>query len=121
MIARETKENLDMLGVHYVEEENILSHLPSLWVPDSEIELLNSANVAYMRTPQILTHHLSYVLKRYSSEFLGIQECKFLLENMEQDYPEIIKEVQRVLPIQKITDIFQRLVQEEISIRNLIT
>ncbi len=119
VIARENKENLEMLGVHYIEEENILPHLPSLWVPHNEIELLNGANIAYMRTPQILTHHLSYILKRYSSEFLGIQECKFLLENMEQDYPEIIKEVQRVLPIQKITDIFQRLVQEEISIRNL--
>ena len=40
---------------------------------------------------------------------------------MEQNFPEIIKEVQRVLPIQKITEIFQRLVQEEISIRNLKT
>ena len=82
---------------------------------------LDNANVAYMRTPQILTHHLSYVLKRYASDFLGIQECKFLMENMEQNYPEIIKEVQRVLPIQKITEIFQRLVQEEISIRDLKT
>ena len=74
-----------------------------------------------MRAPQILTHHLSYVLKRYAGDFLGIQECKFLMENMEQNFPEIIKEVQRVLPIQKITEIFQRLVQEEISIRNLKT
>jgi type III secretion protein V len=38
---------------------------------------------------------------------------------MEKEFPEIVREVQRVLPIQKITDIFQRLIQEEISIRNL--
>lgn len=121
VIVRETKENLDMLGVHFTEDEPFLPHIPAIWAPDEEIELLNNANIAYMRVPQILTHHLSYILKRYASEFLGIQECKFLLENMEQDFPEIIKEVQRVLPIQKITDIFQRLVQEEISIRNLKT
>lgn len=119
VIARETKENLEMLGVHVVEEASNIPHILPLWVPNSEVSILDDANVAYMRTPQILTHHLSYILKRYASDFLGIQECKFLMENMEQDFPEIVKEVQRVLPIQKITEIFQRLVQEEISIRNL--
>ncbi len=121
VIARETKENLEILNVHLTEEEPFLPYIPSLWVKNDDIPLLDNANVAYMRTPQILTHHLSYVLKRYASDFLGIQECKFLMENMEQNYPEIIKEVQRVLPIQKITEIFQRLVQEEISIRDLKT
>lgn len=121
VIARETKENLEILNVHLMEEAQFLPYIPSLWVKNDDIPLLDNANVAYMRTPQILTHHLSYVLKRYAGDFLGIQECKFLMENMEQNYPEIIKEVQRVLPIQKITEIFQRLVQEEISIRNLKT
>ena len=121
VIARETKENLEILNVHLTEEEPFLPYIPSLWVKNDDIPLLDNANVAYMRTPQILTHHLSYILKRYASDFLGIQECKFLMENMEQNFPEIIKEVQRVLPIQKITEIFQRLVQEEISIRDLKT
>ena len=121
VIARETKENLEILNVRLTEEEPFLPYIPSLWVKNDDIPLLDNANVAYMRTPQILTHHLSYVLKRYAGDFLGIQECKFLMENMEQSYPEIIKEVQRVLPIQKITEIFQRLVQEEISIRDLKT
>lgn len=119
VIARESKENLEMLGVHVIEEDSNIPHILPLWVSNEEVSMLDDANVAYMRTPQILTHHLSYVLKRYASDFLGIQECKFLMENMEQDFPEIVKEVQRVLPIQKITEIFQRLVQEEISIRNL--
>ncbi|MDR0647353.1 MAG: type III secretion system export apparatus subunit SctV [Puniceicoccales bacterium] len=119
VLVRESKENLDILGINIVEAENFLPNIPTLWAAASDIEILNTANVAYMRTPQILTYHLSFILKKYAGEFLGIQECKFLLENMEQDFPEIVREVQRVLPIQKITDIFQRLVQEEISIRNL--
>ncbi len=121
VIVRESKENLEMLGVRFIEDESPLPNIQALWVPNEDINLLDSSNIAYMKTPQILTFHLSYILKRYASEFLGIQECKFLIENMEQDFPEIIKEVQRVLPIQKITEIFQRLVQEEISIRNLKT
>ena len=38
---------------------------------------------------------------------------------MEKEAPELVKEVQRVLPLQKITDVLQRLVQEGICIRDL--
>ena len=38
---------------------------------------------------------------------------------MEKEAPELVKEVQRVLPLQKITDVLQRLVQEGISVRDL--
>jgi type III secretion protein V len=119
VMARDTEKNLEMLGISFVVEADFLPNIHSLWIPNEEIAILDQANISYMKTPQILTYHLSFLLKKYASEFLGIQECKFLLENMEKDFPEIVREVQRVLPIQKITDIFQRLVQEEISIRNL--
>jgi type III secretion protein V len=70
-------------------------------------------------SPHILTHHLAFVLKKYASDFLGLQETKYLLEQMEPRFGEIVREVQRVLPIHKLTEVLQRLVQEEISIRNL--
>jgi type III secretion protein V len=38
---------------------------------------------------------------------------------MEEKYSELTKEVQRALPLQKITDVLRRLVSEGISIRNL--
>lgn len=119
VLVRESKDNLDMLGIEVQEGEKFLPNIPALWTHEKNIEQLTNANIVYMRTPQIVTYHLSFILKKYAGEFLGIQECKFLLENMEQDFPEIVREVQRVLPTQKITDIFQRLVQEDISIRNL--
>ena len=72
-----------------------------------------------MKSSQIFTYHLSFILKKYASEFLGLQETSFLLENMEKLFPELVREVQRILPIQKISEVLQRLIQEEISIRNL--
>jgi type III secretion protein V len=41
------------------------------------------------------------------------------LTETESRFPELAKEVQRVLPIYKIAEILQRLVNEEISIRNI--
>jgi type III secretion protein V len=40
---------------------------------------------------------------------------------MEERFPDLVKEVQRVMAIQKIAEILQRLVSEEVSIRNLRT
>lgn len=42
-----------------------------------------------------------------------------MVTEVESEFPELAKEVQRVLPIHKIAEIFQRLVSEEISIRNI--
>jgi type III secretion protein V len=38
---------------------------------------------------------------------------------MEARFPDLVKEATRVLPIQKIAEILQRLVSEDISVRNL--
>ena len=44
-----------------------------------------------------------------------------MLEFMERSFPDLIKEVTRLIPLQKLTEIFRRLVQEQISIKDLRT
>jgi type III secretion protein V len=61
------------------------------------------------------------VLKEHANEFIGLQETKYLLEKMQEKYPDLVLELQRILPISQITDVLQRLVDEGISIRNLKT
>jgi type III secretion protein V len=46
-------------------------------------------------------------------------ETRLVITEVESEFPELAKEVQRVLPVHKIAEIFQRLVSEEISIRNI--
>lgn len=64
---------------------------------------------------------LIFVLKEYAADFIGIQETRYLLEKMESHYSELVKEVQRLLPLYRITEVLQRLVSENISIRNMRT
>ncbi|KHN56673.1 EscV/YscV/HrcV family type III secretion system export apparatus protein [Aeromonas hydrophila] len=52
-------------------------------------------------------------------EFFGIQEAKMLLDDLEKKYPELLKECYRNNTVQRITEVFQRLLQERISIRNM--
>ncbi|MGL5799418.1 MAG: EscV/YscV/HrcV family type III secretion system export apparatus protein [Plesiomonas sp.] len=64
---------------------------------------------------------LRRILVRYSAEFIGVQETHYLMDAMEKDYGELIKELQRQIQVSKVADILQRLVNEEVSIRDLRT
>jgi type III secretion protein V len=119
VIARENPRNLEALQIPFEEDKKFLPNIPTLWVPASLKDTLEKASIPVMDASRILTHHLAFVLKKYSADFLGIQETKFLLSSMEARFPDLVKEATRVLPIQKIAEILQRLVSEEISVRNL--
>ncbi len=119
VLVREQADNLAMMGFSYTASDNFLPGLPCLWVNESQLPLLQKAHMQCLQSSEVLAHHLSYVLKRNASDFLGIQETRFLLSNMEQRFGELVREVQRVLPVQRIAEVLQRLVQEQISVRNL--
>ncbi len=75
--------------------------------------------VKTMTAWKLLEDDVSYVLARNASYFLGIQETRRLLASVEVDYRDLLREVQRVAPVQRIADVLRRLLDEGISIRNL--
>lgn len=119
LLARENPRNLDALGVAYEEDRNFLPGVPTVWVAAPLKATLEQAGIPVMDASRILTYHLAFVLKKYSADFLGIQETKFLMTSMESRFPDLVKEATRVMPVQKIAEILQRLVSEEVSVRNL--
>jgi len=121
LLVRENTQNLDALQIPYETDRKFLPNIPTLWVSADLKEPLSKAGIAFMDPSQVLTYHLAFVLKKYSADFIGIQETKFLLSAMESRFPDLVKEATRVLPVQKIAEILQRLVSEDISVRNLRT
>jgi len=121
LFVREQPENLKALQIASETDRKFLPNLPTIWVADGMRETLARAGVPFMDPSQVLTYHLAFILKKYAADFIGIQETRFLMAAMEARFPDLVKEAQRVLPIQKIAEILQRLVSEEISVRNLRT
>ena len=121
VIVREKRTNLDLLGISYIEGDSFLPGVDSLWVPKEDKTKLAKAGIVCMEHSRILAYHLSLLLTRHASTFIGMQETKFLLDRMEERAPDLVREATRLLPIQRISDIFQRLVQEQVSIRDLRT
>jgi len=120
VLTNENEENLSRYNLAYVTYKNSLG-LPSLWVESQNIELLDNAGIKYWQSLEVMILHLSYFFRHYANEFVGIQEVKSMLEFMEKSFPDLVKEVTRLIPLQKMTDIFKRLIQEQISIKDLRT
>jgi type III secretion protein V len=119
LLVRETVENLQALQVPFTTDKKFLPNLATVWVQKEYVDTLKAAGIPYMDVHQVLTWHLAHVLKKYSSDFIGIQETRFLLDAMEERFPDLVKETMRVMPVQRVAEILQRLVSEEISVRNL--
>ena len=58
-------------------------------------------------------------LRRHLTMFLGIQETGGLLAQASIDYPDIVKEALRSIPLQNVAEILRNLIAEEVSIRNV--
>lgn len=120
VLTNESEENLNRYNLHFTTYKNSLG-LPSLWVEQKYTELLDKAGIKYWSSLEVMILHLSYFFRHYANEFVGIQEVKSMLEFMEKSFPDLVKEVTRLIPLQKMTDIYKRLIQEQISIKDLRT
>ncbi len=94
----------------------------SLWVDRSVIQSfspdLDLSFETYSDVEEV-TERFTTIVARHVSELFGIQETKNLLDQLENKYPELVKETMRNAPMQRIANVLQRLIAERISIRNL--
>ncbi|MBS9431737.1 type III secretion system export apparatus subunit SctV [Photorhabdus hainanensis] len=121
LLVQEPVSQLELLAIPYEEGEPLLPNQPTLWVAEAHQERLAKSGLAFLSMSQVITWHLSHVLREYAEDFIGVQETRYLLEQMEGSYGELVKEAMRIIPLQRMTEILQRLVGEDISIRNTRT
>jgi type III secretion protein V len=120
LLTNESEENLRRYNLPHITYRNAVG-LPSLWVDDHYKNIMEKAGIKFWKPLEVVLLHLSYFFRQNAAEFLGIQEMRSMLEFMEKSFPDLVKEVTRLIPLQKLTEIFRRLAQEQISIKDLRT
>lgn len=120
LLTNETPENLRRYNIPYTTSKTSIGQ-PSLWVDSKYQEILQKAGMKFWKPLEVLILHLSYFYRQHASEFIGIQEIRGIVEFIEKSFPDLVKEVTRLVPLQKLTEIFRRLVQEQVSIKDLRT
>lgn len=58
-------------------------------------------------------------VRRNAGLFIGAQDTTNMLTRASAEMPDIVKEVARALPLQRVAEVFRRLVGEGVSIRNM--
>ncbi len=119
LLVRDQPENVKMLGIDIEQGEDFLPGEKSWWVDKKYRSDLDKIGITALDFEDIITLHTSILLAKHAGDFIGMQESKYILDKMEERAPDLVHEATRLLPLQKIADIFKRLVQEQVSIRDL--
>jgi flagellar biosynthesis protein FlhA len=94
--------------------------LPALWVTEDKRDQAERAGYTVVDPPSIIATHLTEIIKRHASELLGRQETQAILETLKKKYPAVVDEAQKVLNLGEIQKVLQALLQEQVSIRNMV-
>ena len=73
----------------------------------------------HARALDMLADHSRSALQRRLGGFIGIQETSHLFGRMQRDYPDLVKEMLRVVAPQRVADVLRRLAEEGVPVRNL--
>ena len=120
LLTNEDPETLKRYNIPHTTSKNSIGQ-PSYWVETKYADVMKKAGIKFWKPLDVMILHLSYFYRQYAADFIGIQEVRGILEFIEKSFPDLIKEVTRLVPLQKLTEIFKRLVQEQISIKDLRT
>ncbi len=120
ILVNDTVDRLRLMNVEGFDAVNPATRQPAAWVPEQHKDMLEAAGLTTWDVPGYVILHLASVLRRYAREFVGVQEVQTMLDQLEKAFPAIVKEVvPKVVTVLKLTDILGRLVEEEISVRDL--
>ncbi|MFJ3526276.1 type III secretion system export apparatus subunit SctV [Pseudomonas sp. NPDC090203] len=118
LLLKDDPVHAQLLDVPALEADSPLSRRPAQWIEQHHQDSLQEAGVAFMRADEVLGAVVERTLRRYAADFLGIQETRAILERLEGSYGELIKEVLRSVPLQRIAETLRLLIAEGVSIRN---
>ena len=119
LLLRDDPLHLQLLAIEPRQGMALGTARETLWVEDSHRPALEQAGIGFQDLEQALGGHLRSVLERYAADFIGIQETRRLLDRVESDYPELVRETLRHTSLQRLADILRRLLDEGIALRNL--
>ncbi len=111
--------NLDLLDVTYEKGAAIAGQRKFMWVDDHQISALNEAGLTFSTPSETAAKWAGNALRLYAGHFVGIQETRRLLSDIEPDYADLVRQAQEIVPLQKIAEVLRRLVAENVPIRNL--
>ena len=97
-------------------------HLPAIWITEGQRERAESLGYTVVDPPSIIATHLTEVIRQHIAELLTRQDVQNLINNIKDNNSTLIDElVPKLMGIGEIQKVLQNLLEEGISIRDLVT
>lgn len=97
-------------------------HLPAIWITEGQRERAESLGYTVVDPPSIIATHLTEVIRQHLAELLTRQDVSNLINNIKENNAALVDElVPKLLGIGEIQKVLQNLLEEGISIRDLVT
>lgn len=97
-------------------------HLPAIWITEGQRERAESLGYTVVDPPSIIATHLTEVIRGHIAELLTRQDVQNLVNNLKESNPVIVDELTpKILGLGEIQKVLQNLLDEGISIRDLLT
>ena len=97
-------------------------HLPAIWITESQRERAESLGYTVVDPPSIIATHLTEVIRSHIAELLTRQDVQNLVNNLKESNPVLVDElIPKMLGLGEVQKVLQNLLDEGISIRDLLT
>lgn len=97
-------------------------HLPAIWITESQRERAESLGYTVVDPPSIIATHLTEVVRSHLDELMTRQDVHNLIETVKEGNETLVSElVPKLLGVGEVQKVLQNLLQEGISIRDLVT
>ena len=122
VLVSDAAESIAVYGFKGETTTNPATGRPAAWISRDQAERAKAVGYQVWDTQDVLLLHLAHFLKKNAKEFIGIQEVQRMVAAVKQYYPTLVEEtVPKPVSLQTLTEILRRLVDEQVSIRDLKT
>ncbi|SFV13905.1 type III secretion system export apparatus subunit SctV [Pseudoduganella namucuonensis] len=117
-VVRETAERMAELGFTAFELPIAGTRRRRVWARIEDEDQLREAGIQFQRFEHVLGSDIEVEMLRNCAMFLGVNEVIRFTRWAERRYPELGKEVNKHVPLTRLTEVVQRLTREGVSLRN---
>ncbi|MCR5775000.1 MAG: flagellar biosynthesis protein FlhA [Lachnospiraceae bacterium] len=105
-----------------IQTEEPSFHLPAIWITEGQRERAESMGYTVVDPPSIIATHLTEVIRQHIAELLTRQDTQNLIDNLKDSNPSVVEELTpKLLGLGEIQKVLQNLLEEGVSIRDLLT
>ncbi len=122
LLATASPEKLQRLAINAKPIQHPISKAKMSLIEESQREVVEAAGITVWNAAGMVALYVAGVLRKKAKGFIGLQEVSELMERLEKAYPALVKEViPKVATIPQLVNVLRRLVDENVSIRDLKT